>query len=253
PVLVANASRPETPPNIRSKVLARRGDFESLLTGFTRLRAVSYVASPESLLSLLDKTGLESIDIVLGDAHLAAAYRETLARKETDVTERLLRLTECGRLQIRVPVKTIHSKLYILTRPGLSRLIQTSANLMEPTRGPAQVNYAWYFDVTCDNPFAVNVLKDYMAHAQGTSLFLGDLMDLVKANPPTERTEVIEAWLRGKALVDEEAVGAKIFQELSRQVLSQDAADEEPILHVVLPRGETARKEAEKLLKPLGS
>jgi hypothetical protein len=252
-VVVANASRPETPPNIRSKVLARRGDLESLLNGFTRLRAVSYVASPDSLLTLLDKTGLESIDIVLGDAHLAAAYRETLARKETEVTDRLLHLTESGRLQIRVPSKTIHSKLYIQTKPGLSRLIQTSANLAEPARAGAQVNYAWYFDVTCDNPFAVNVLKDYMAHAQGTSLFLGDLMELVKANSPAERTEVIEAWLRGKALVDDEAVGAKLFQELSRQVLSRDTTKDEPILHVQLPREEQARKEAEKLLKPLGS
>lgn len=253
-MVVANSIRPETPPNIRSKVLARRGDFESLLTGFTRLRAVSYVASPEALLTLLDKTGLESIDIVLGDAHLAAAYREALARKEPEVTERLLKLTECGRLQVRVPAKTVHSKLYILTKPGLSRLIQTSANIAEPaSRGAAQVNYAWYFDVTCDNPFAVNVLKDYMAHAQGTSLFLGDLMELVRTNPASERMEVIEAWLRGKVAIDDEAVGAKIFQELSRQVLSQDTAGEEPILHVQLPREEQARKEAEKLLKPLGS
>jgi hypothetical protein len=252
-VVVANVPRPEAPPNIRSKVLARRGDFESLLTGFNRLRAVSYVASPEALLTLLDKTGLESIDIVLGDPHLATAFRETLARKDTGVTERLLKLSECGQLQIHVPKRTIHSKLYILTRPGLSRLIQTSANLCETPRGSAQVNYAWYFDVASDNAFALSVLKDYMAHAQGTSLFLGDLIELVRTNPVSERTEVIEAWLRGKAPVDDEAVGAKIFQELSRQVLSQDGADEEPILHVTLPRDEQARKEAEKLLKPLGS
>ena len=47
------------------------------------------------------------------------------------------------------------------------------------------------------------MLKDYITHAQGTTLFMADLIELLKADPKAERTEVIEAWLRGKAAVEE--------------------------------------------------
>ena len=77
-------------------------------------------------------------------------FGESLARKDVEVTDRLLKLTQCGHLQIRIPAKTINTKLYILAKPGRSRLIQTSANLTEAPRSGTQVNYAWYFDVTAD-------------------------------------------------------------------------------------------------------
>jgi len=39
---------------LKTRVIAKRQDFEKLFEGFTRLRAVSYVVSPAFLLEFMD-------------------------------------------------------------------------------------------------------------------------------------------------------------------------------------------------------
>jgi hypothetical protein len=245
-----NGVRAPALPALRSKVIARRGDFDSLLSGFARLKAVSYVASPESLIALLDKLGLESIDLIAGDGHLAGMYRDTLQSKGVDFAMRLLDLVESGRLRIHIPGRTLHTKLYVLERADSMRLVQTSANLTENARQAGQVNYAWYLDVDADHPFAAAVLKDYEAHLRDSSLFMGDLLDLLRRDSG-ERREIVEAWIQGKVSADDDAAAVMIFQDLSRQVLLQGGAEEEPIITVRLPEEERTRREAERLLAPL--
>ena len=60
---------------------------------------------------------------------LDKAYRNDLERKGVEVTDQLAELVEKGTLRIFVPTRTIHTKLYILERADIVRVIQTSANL----------------------------------------------------------------------------------------------------------------------------
>ena len=129
-------------------VISHRKDFETLFEGFNRLRAISYVVSPDMLLEFLNKRGYNELEVVVGEnlagANLSDHFRQTLAQKKREVTEGLAAQVEKGKLRIFVPAVTIHTKLYILERSEESRVIITSANLTETARqATRQVNYAW--------------------------------------------------------------------------------------------------------------
>ncbi|MFQ5933233.1 MAG: phospholipase D family protein, partial [Dehalococcoidia bacterium] len=114
--------------SFRSVVISKRKDFDALFDGFTKLRAISYVLSPDLLLDFLDKRGYKEVEVLVGE-NLSESYRQGLAQKNRHVTERLVELVETGVLRIFVPRATIHTKLYILEGSGLTRVILTSANL----------------------------------------------------------------------------------------------------------------------------
>ncbi|MBI5240494.1 MAG: phospholipase D family protein [Elusimicrobia bacterium] len=116
------------PAALHSKVIQRRQDFDALFDGFARLRAVSYVVSPELLLDFLNKRGYEALEVVVGE-NLAEAYQQELAQKGADLTQQLAERLEKGTLRILIPDRTLHTKLYILERPSQCRVIATSANL----------------------------------------------------------------------------------------------------------------------------
>lgn len=73
--------------------------------------------------------------------------------------EALATRVENGSLRILVPRRSIHTKLYILERPGTVRIIQTSANLTETARKASQVNYAWYTDLQAEDDFGKKCCK----------------------------------------------------------------------------------------------
>lgn len=128
---------------LKSKVITRRGEFAALIAGFPIARAITYVASPDVLLDILDAQGFEKLELVLGDS-LAAVEPESLRAMGTDLVDRLAHCVEDGRLTIYVPRKTIHTKLCLLTRDRTTRVIMTSANLTWTAREAArQTNYAW--------------------------------------------------------------------------------------------------------------
>ncbi|GEM_PF-5550154 len=49
--------------NIRSKIIARKSDFDGLFDGFNKLRAISYVVSPDLLLEFFDKRGYTEVEV----------------------------------------------------------------------------------------------------------------------------------------------------------------------------------------------
>ena len=72
---------------------------------------------------------------------------------------------EKGVLTIYVPVRTIHTKLFILENTGAVRVIQTSANLTETAqKAKRQINYAWYLDLPIGETALNKVLEDYETH-----------------------------------------------------------------------------------------
>ena len=127
---------------VRTRVVARPKDFDSLFSGYTRLRAVSYAVSLHSLLELFGQ-GFETIEVVVGDSVSEAGFRLELASGALEAAERVTELIQQGRLRVLIPPRVIHSKLYLLEGERACRAIASSANLTETARRAArQVNYA---------------------------------------------------------------------------------------------------------------
>lgn len=245
---------------LRTQVISRRKDFNSLFEGFTSLRAISYVTSPELLLSLRKEYGFEQIELVVGDSlttgrSLDDQLRQSLAPQGLDIVEELAAQVASGHIRLLVPSRLIHTKLYLLTgNQSFCRVINTSANLtltaQEATR---QINYAWHADLPSDHPLLAQVIADYNQHAQLCSFFMSDLMELLRTNPQSDRSEIIKAWLTGGASgTDPQQETRALFQTITDQALRDDDS-QEPHFIVTLPSAPPARREAARLLALSGT
>jgi hypothetical protein len=238
---------------LRSKVITKRGDFAALLEGFTSARAITYVASPDVLLSALEAPRFERLELVLGDS-LQAVEPESLRTMGTDLVERLARFVDEGRLTVYVPTKTIHTKLYLLARDRLTRVIITSANLTYTAREAArQTNYAWYADLSDGDPWLERVLRDYDAHKRGCSLFMDDLVRLLREKPEIPRAQLIDAWLSGAGSAEPALHVTQVLGELSGWVLDPSRAATEPVFTIQLPKEAASRNQTERLLTRIGA
>jgi len=237
---------------ISTRVISRKEDFESLFDGFTKMHAVSFVVSSDLLREFIQKRGYTDVEVVVGDDLAEPALRQELQDKAIETIEALAQCVEKGSLRIFIPRRPIHTKLYILARDNTMRLIQTSANLTETARKAVQVNYAWYVDLPIGHEFVQRVLEDFQVHDKSCSLFMGDLIDLFKERQDTPRQELIEVWVKGEVLPAPELETAKVFQEISAQtLLVSDSGLEADIVTVKLPETPAAKKELERLLKPI--
>ncbi|MBI4387031.1 MAG: phospholipase D family protein [Elusimicrobia bacterium] len=238
------------PQALYSKVIMRRRDFETLFEGFERLKTVSYVVSPDLLLEFFDR-GYKELEVVVGE-NLSEHYRQDLAQKGADVTQRLAERMANGELKIYVPDRTLHTKLYMLERPGQCRVILTSANLTETARSAArQVNYAWYADVPPGHPWLARIEEDYKTHRDRCDLFMGDLAELLRQGRVEKRRELVETWLKSVPPEEVAAETRKLLQEISRRAIQMGPEAAEPVFSVRLPEAPGARREAERLLAPL--
>lgn len=239
------------PQALKSRIIQRRKDFDGLFDGYARLKAISYVVSPQVLVDFLEKRGYESAEAVVGE-NLAEAYRQSLAQAGATATERLATLVASGKVKLLVPGKTIHTKLYILERPGEARVIVTSANLTETARAAAkQVNYAWYADLRADSPWLAHVAKDYAEQAAGCTEFMGDLAALFKAEPESRRPQLVEAWLKAVPAEEVDAEARKLLHEIGRLATLGPGEGTERVFSVKLPESPAARRQAERILAPL--
>jgi hypothetical protein len=237
--------------DVVTQVISHREDFQGLFDGFTTMRAVAYVVSSELLGEFFEKRAYTEIEVVVGEDLTEPALRQVLQDKPLELLESLATRVENGSLRILVPRRSIHTKLYILERPGTARIIQTSANLTETARRASQVNYAWYVDLPPEDPFVRRVLDDYRAHARGCSLFMEDLVKLFRERDTTPRRELIEVWVKGETVAAPETEAVKALQEISVQSLLLSEDGETDIVTVKLPEAPAARKELERLVKPL--
>lgn len=236
---------------VTTRLIERRRDFDALFDGFVRLRAISYVSSPDLLLDFFDQRGFTEVELVVGES-LAPPYREALAARGVDTVLRLAARMESGALRVLVPPRTLHTKLYILERFDAVRVIQTSANFTESARHARQVNYAWVLETTPGDPFLQRVMADYDAHAADGTVFMGDLMELLRDHrDDRDPREVVEAWLKGTVGDDLELEVRRVFKDLAVQALAAPGTQEEAIITVRLPDAPSARKRAEKALSGL--
>ena len=236
---------------LQTRLITRRNDFEELFDGFIKMRAISYVVSPDLLLEFFDQRGYSEIEIVVGE-NLSEVYRKDLEQKGVEVTDRLAEYVERGILHIFVPTRTIHTKLYILERPELVRVIQTSANLtVTAQEARRQINYAWYLDIPSGHPLLDRLNQDYQSHLRGCSLFMEDLKELLKQGADTDRKKLIEVWLKGTITEDQDIEIRGIFHQLSASLVEAVDSKEERVTVLQLPESELAKKKIERHLLPM--
>jgi hypothetical protein len=60
---------------LRTCLISRRRDFDELFNGFTGMRAVSYVISPDLLLDFIDHRGYAWLEVVVGE-NLTQSYKQ---------------------------------------------------------------------------------------------------------------------------------------------------------------------------------
>jgi hypothetical protein len=238
---------------IQSVVLTRRRDFDALFEGFADLRAVAYVTSASLLLDLLENRGFRRVELVVGESVTSQKLKDELTHTDRPIVDRIASEVESGNLRILVPKRTIHSKFYLLGNGEFSRLIVTSANLTETARrGTAQTNYAWYVDVPAGHPMLIRAERDYQQHCESTTLFMGDLVQLLTKRQDLARGEVISIWLGTESGDPDLAEAKAVIQELVADALAYPGDEERPVIHFELPKAPESRRQTLKLLTPFG-
>jgi hypothetical protein len=246
------------PVAVKSQVIAARRDFDRLLLGYDRLKAVSYVVSSELLLVLFNEYGFEQADVVVGDSmtgtSLIEQYRLSLRGRGVQTTRKVGELVADGKLRIYVPRRTLHSKLYILSRPSGFRIIQGSAKLTETAcQASRQVNYVWYANLDDASPWLERLLGDYEAHRKDCELFMGGLAELVREADEPDRDAVVEAWLSGSVGAGTNDGDAReILQHLTAHSLQRVRDNADPVFTVSLPDAPTSKRQVERAVGPLG-
>ena len=97
--------------------------FEGLFKGFRKLRAVTWVTSPELVLKFFDgHFGLEEIELIVGDK-IVDSYRNSLVSKNVNVTDEILNKIKEGDLTIYGSDRPLHTKLFILEAYNQIRII----------------------------------------------------------------------------------------------------------------------------------
>jgi len=242
---------------LQTRCITQQKDFEELFDGFSTMKAISYVVSPDLLLDFFDRRGYTKVEIVVGENFSninkqVNIYKQGLEQKEIEITERLATMVEKGTLRIFVPNRTIHTKLYILQNNEITRVIQTSANLTKTAqKASRQMNYAWIFEFPIIEPIPTSLLQDYAAHFKGCSLFMGDLKDLFKQNPDTNKKQIILAWLKGVAPENQDTEIRYIPHEFLASLTLVTDVKEEQITTIQLPESMKGRKRAERFLAPV--
>lgn len=210
--------------------------FERLLEGFEAVRAVTYVASAQSILDFFS-SGYSRVELVLGEC-----FTDVQGSLDPKTLERLTDLMKEGQLRIFAPRKTIHSKLYILERPGLLRVLHGSRNLY-PTGSWDSVAV---YDLPPDDAKAREFIRHYEEHMEGCTRFLGDLVEHLRREPE-KRKEIIEAFLQQGSNQDTAGI-AVILRDATFQAVQNPNTE---VLNIELPKETQAKKEVERVLEAL--
>lgn len=238
---------------LQSVVISRQRDFDALFDGFTELRAVSYVTSARLLLDFIENRGFRRVEILVGENVTVQQLKEDLTHRDRPIVERIASEVESGTLRLLVPKRTIHSKFFLLRNDDFSRLIVTSANLSDTARrATSQINYAWYLDVPSGHPMLTKAERDYEQHCEGASLFMGDLLQLLAKRQDLASGEVISIWLGTEASEPDLAEARALVQDVVSDAFAHPGDEERAVIHVELPKAADSRKQALKLLTPLG-
>lgn len=226
----------EYPVSFQLELIRSTRGFEKLFEGFQTVRAITYVAQAQSVLDFFS-SGYTQVELVLGES-----FTDVRGSLNANTLEKLAAHMTQDSLSLYTPRKRIHSKLYILERPGQVRILHGSRNLY-PTGSWDSVTV---YDLPPGHPTVKAFVRHYEEHLDGCSLFLGDLVERLRREPG-KRKEIIEAFLQQGS--DQESGGVAV---ILREAMVQAARNPNvEVLNIELPNDTRKKKEIERLLEPL--
>jgi len=238
---------------INTKVIKSQAAFDKLFFeyDFTKMRAITYVASAQVLMKYIDK-GYQQIEIVVGK-ELFDDYKKSLAKEKKIDIEDLISLVQNGRLKIFGATRPIHTKLYILEGDDIVRVIQGSPNLTKTARKAHQINYCWYVDFFKHDKsvpkFLKQITKDYNAHLGEYTYFMQDLVNELTKTEPERHEEIIQVWLEAE-LKSEDAEITRILDAIGQKavLITEDDASEESLIQIEVDQSPSIQKRLNKEL-----
>ncbi len=235
-------------------IAGNEAELEGHFSGFNALRAVSYVVSIKWILEFLERNQFESVEIVVGkevsDLNPAELLKDEVVSDKGNLVSQILGMMEQGRLKIYTSDRIVHSKFYILTGRGATRVIQGSANLTTSARKGKQVNYLWKWDLDpgSDKFLIERFNADYDLHKKYCSLFMQDLQNMLKEAGNEDRERVLNNWL-GRNVEPQEIGIIPMLTQMATEVLVGDIG--EPVYRMMLPAEPSKRKPIEQFLRPV--
>jgi hypothetical protein len=172
--------------------------FRKLFRGARRAWVVSYCDTPRLVAELFDDFGLESLELVAGNA---SDYRERLTDEDVGLVLRLERLRREGRLRIWVcPRKTAHAKLYVLERADGSYLLASGSANMTKNSWARQVNHMVWLEARRSSPAFQSFWDDYTSvrDGYGEPFLVGLTEQLEGADTESEKEAVVRQWVAGR-------------------------------------------------------
>ena len=228
--------------------------FEKLFKGYRKLRAVTWVGSPELILKFFDdQFGFEEIELVVGDK-LVDSYHNSLVSKNVNVTEEILKKIQEGNLTIYGSDRPLHTKLYILEDYNNIRIIQGSANLTKEARKAHQINTVDVFDIQYNTPMSDEILSSYESiyqeHLEHGLPFMGDLIQKINEDIDSDADEIIQLWLQN-TVSNTDASNRDFFGNMGDEALLSDETGTE--MKFTIQGSLSSKKHQKKVLKNFNS
>ncbi len=198
----------------RLAMVKRREDFLDLFEGARHVDAVTYAETPGLMVQMLTDYGIDSLDVLIGNA-------EDYADRVNDVStaKSLVNLRQDERLTVRLKnQKTVHSKIYRIVMPDDTvKLVQGSANLSRNS-WEYHTNQISVFTTQAgselDQQFE-KFIDEYRREYSSQTLLDGLVEAIEDADSPEEEEQRIEYW-----------VGAGDLEVSDTAALNQDATED---------------------------
>jgi hypothetical protein len=227
--------------------LKSKRSWKKLFNGFSELRGITYVSSPEYILDQYSDYDFEKIELIIGSG-LMDGYKKNLDGKNTAIHALYSRICD-GSLVLFGTKATVHTKLYILKDEEKTRIIIGSPNLSYNAEGSRQREYAVYFDIfhgdSIGLQFLEQVNEDYSKHLQETDIirFMEDLQNL-RHNSDNNREEDFVLWC-GSDSLDSRRVIRGVVKDIHNLAFIEDDEAEESFT-IMIP--DTITKQDKKIL-----
>ena len=198
----------------RLAMVKERADFLDLFEGARHVDAVTYAETPELMVTMLTEYGIDSLDVLIGNAD---DYADRV--NEVSTARSLVQLRQDGRLTVRLKnQKTVHSKIYRIVMPDDTvKLVHGSANL---SRNSWEYHTNQISVITTDVDTQLDAqfkqfIDEYRGGYSDQTLLDGLVEALEDADTPEERDNRIEYW-----------VGAGDLEVSDTAALNQDAVED---------------------------
>jgi len=219
-------------------MLKNKAAWKKMFNSFTEMYGVTYMSSPQYLLTLFEEQGYDKVELLIGHG-LVEGYNKKLNGHETAV-ERLYDLVKKESLTVYGTKATNHAKLYILKKPGLSRVVMGSPNLSYTAEGSRQREICVYWDVEDEDEVGQEILAQAMNAYQSMLdesdriLFMADLKDQIIDDNESDKVEQFQLWTRDKNKSEAVAVRA-MFDQIKGQAFNESTEESDPEIHITIP------------------